>query len=158
MENSRCGSEQLVMNIDERIHYLRKQIGIIEENKLIEEYKKIINNKDVSNNIKSKAYYAIGEVIEVIAPHLSEDNGYSYFKKAIEYDEENIEASIGICRIFNKYPAPFNSLVTEEENLNNLIKLLKNMNEVNDENIKGNIMSVVQSYLKVKLKIFKSKQ
>lgn len=142
------------MNSEEKIRCLRKQLGIIEDSKLIEEYKKIIEDKSVNDKVKSKAYFAIGEIIEVLSPELSDDNGYSYFKKAIELDEDNFEASISICRIFNLYPAPFNTLLTEEECLYHLMKIIDCFNKA-DTKLQENILSAMKSYLSVRSEIIK---
>jgi len=93
-----------------------------------------------------------GDLIIFLDPHSSEDAGYGYYKKALEYDENNLDARIGICIIFDKYPAPDNNILTEREYFENLDILFDKFGEISDEDKKKNIIQLMRNLVKYRLK------
>lgn len=119
---------------------------------VIEEFTEIINDDTVPNNIKSKAYCGIGDFIIFFDKLSYDDAGYEYYKKALEYDSKNLNARVGLCIIFDEYPAPKNNIISEKEYLENLNILLENFYESKDENLQKNIIQLMKNLFEYKLK------
>lgn len=139
--------------IDENTVYDIYDKFAIEDNEvIIEEFNKIIEDVNTSNTIKSKACCGIGDLIIFLDPDYCDDAGYRYYKKALEYDENNLDARVGICIIYDKYPAPDNSILTEREYLENLDILFDKFDEISDEDKKKNIIQLMKNLVKSRLK------
>jgi len=123
--------EDFIVNHEQRLNNLEKQFGIKDNEKLIEEINEVIKLPQVPTHLKSKGYCLIGLIIEHLAPHLQEDQGSSYYKKALEFDKSNYDALLGICSLFNTYPYPFNTIVTEVEFLSYIDKLVNDFELLN---------------------------
>lgn len=134
------------------IYDIYDRFGIEDNEVLIENFKIIIRDECCSNAIKSKAYCGIGDVICFLEPALSDDAGYKYYKKALEYDEENIDARVGICIIFGDYPAPENEILTEKEYLEQLQILINKFDKIEDQKRKDNIIQLMKSLIEYRLK------
>ncbi|OOM15889.1 hypothetical protein [Clostridium saccharobutylicum] len=140
---------------DNKIVELYNKFGIEDDEKLIEEFKKIIQSEDVSSLIKSEAYCGIGDVISLMAPELGEDLGYKYYKKALEFNENNLYARVGICIIYTSYSAPINSILNEEEYLENLEILINKYDEINDKGMKANIIQLMKNLIGHRIRVLK---
>ena len=65
--------------IDENyINSIYEKFSIEDDEVLINKFKEIIKCKDASDIIKSEAYCGIGDIINFLAPEISEDLGYKY--------------------------------------------------------------------------------
>lgn len=95
-------------------------------------------------------------MISFLELHSSEDAGYGYYKKALEYDENNIDARVGICIIFDKYPAPINTILTEKEYMEHLRILINEFDKIGDEKRKKNIIKLVKDLIEYRLKMIKN--
>lgn len=141
------------MKIEEnKIYDIYDKFGIEDNEVIIKELTKIINDNTVSDNIKSKAYCGIGDLIIFLDPHSYDDSGYKYYKKALEYDSNNLSARVGLCIIFDEYPAPKNNIISEKEYLENLNILLESFYEIKDENLQKNIIQLMKNLVKYRLK------
>ena len=140
--------------IDENdVYRIYDKFGIKDTNSVIEEFNKIIKDDSVSSVIKSKAYCGIGDVIAFLEPELHDDCGYEYYKKALEYDEDNLDARVGICVIFDQYPAPKYNVITEEEYLEHLQILINKFDKITDENKRSNIIQLMKNLVEYRLKM-----
>lgn len=137
---------------EDNVYDIYDKFGIESNEVLIEEFKKLISDNESSHIIKSKAYCGIGDLISFLEPALSEDAGYKYYKKSLEYDNENIDARVGICIIFGDYPAPEYEIVTEKEYLEQLQILINKFSKINDEKRKENIIELMKGLVEYKLK------
>lgn len=140
------------MNYEQEINELQEQFGVMDSEKLIEKIKLIVKNPLVESSIKSNGLCLIGSIICYLSPHLEDDNGYSYFKKALAFNEDNYDAILGICSIFDTYPYPFNSIVTEVEYLSYIRKLVEKF-EYLEERQKFNVLQSIKSYSSYRTKV-----
>lgn len=134
-----------MINWEQKYKQLEKQFGILENEELIKQVRKLIVNPKVNDFIKSKALSLAGNIICHLAPAQKEDYGYSYFNEALELDSNNYDARLGICAIFNTYPYPFCNVVTEIEYLENIEKLINDFDELG-ESQKANTLETVRVY------------
>lgn len=137
---------------EQELNELKDQFGIMDSEKLIGRIKLIINNPLVEASVKSNGLSLIGSIICYLSPYLEEDNGYVYFKKALEFNENNYDAMLGICSIFDTYPYPFNTIVTEVEYLYYIGKLVKNF-EYMEERQRFNALQSIKIYSSYRAKI-----
>ncbi|WP_418627213.1 hypothetical protein [Anaerosinus sp.] len=140
------------MTYEQEINELKEQFGIMDSEKLIEKIKLIINNPLVELSVKSNGLCLIGSIICYLSPYLEDDNGYSYFKKALEFDETNYDAILGICFIFNTYPYPFNTIVTEVEYLSYIQRLIEEFDYM-EERQRLNMLQSVKGYSSYRAKV-----
>jgi len=138
---------------ENKIIELYSQFGIEDDEILIEEFNKIIEDRSASNLIKSEACCGIGDVISLIAPELGEDLGYTYYKKALEYDNNSLDARIGICMIYTSYSAPIDSILDENEYLENLKILIEKYDEISDKRIKKNIVQLMKNMVNHRIRV-----
>lgn len=142
--------------IDENTIYdIYKKFGVEKTDVIIEEFSKIIEDDNTSNIIKSKACCGIGNLIIFLDPDYYDDAGYGYYKKALEYDEYNLDARLGICLVYDSYPEPDNSILTERECLENLDVLCDKFDEIRDESKKKTIIQLLMNLVKYRLKKIK---
>ena len=123
---------------------------------LVEEFKKVIASEEASDIIKSEAYCGIGDIINFLAPEISEDLGYKYYKKALEYDENNLYARVGICVIYTSYSAPTDSIFPESEYLKHLKILVDEYDNVDDD-MKQNIFQLLKDLVEHRIRMTKEK-
>jgi len=138
---------------ENKIVELYSKFGSEDDEVLIEEFKRIIEDMSTSNLIKSEAYCGIGDVISLMAPELGDDLGYTYYKKALEYDNNSLDARIGICMIYTSYSAPIDSIIDEDEYLENLKMLIDKYDEINDERIKKNIVQLMKNLVNHRIRV-----
>ena len=118
---------------------------------------KIAKNNSLDEKIRSEAYLGDAEVINCLSPSLGEKNGgYSYLKKSINLDQNNLQARLILCYLFNDII--WKGLVSEEEFLENIIYLLniviKNLNIKDNEEkkrIENETKNCIKDYLKQRL-------
>lgn len=142
------------MTYERELNELKEQFGIMDSEELIERVKLIVNNPLVKSSVKSNGLCLIGSIICYLSPYLEDDNGYSYFKKALEFYENNYDAILGICFIFNTYPYPFNTIVTELEYFSYIQKLIEEF-ELLEEKQRFNVLQSIKSYSSYRMKIVK---
>ncbi len=123
---------------------------------LVEEFKKVIASEEASDIIKSEAYCGIGDIINLLAPYISDDLGYKYYKKALEYDENNLYARVGICIIYTSYSAPTDSIFPESEYLKHLKILVDEYDNVDDD-MKQNIFQLLKDLVEHRIRMTKEK-
>lgn len=121
---------------------------------LIDKIELFLNKNKMDNKVKSKFIALIGLVINVIGISLVDDYGYSYFKYALELDEHNYFVMNMICSLFDTYPYPLNTLITEREYLDVLEKLAMNFYDM-DEMCQKNFLGTVKIYIKLRKKLIK---
>ena len=137
---------------ENKVYSIYDKFGIEENELIIKQFKDIINDSTSSDEIKSKAYCGIGDLIIFFDPHSYDDAGYRYYRKALEYDDNNLDARVGICIIFDKYPSPVNNIISEKEYLENLDILINNFDVIDDEDKKKNIIQLIKNLIKYRLK------
>lgn len=142
------------MTYEQELDELKKQFGEMDSEKLIEKIKLIINNPLVDVAVKSSGLCLIGSIISYLSPYLADDEGYSYFKKALELDDTNYEAILGICFIFNTYPYPFNTILTEVEYLSYMQKLIKAFDYM-DKRQRNKMLRSINRYADYRIKVIK---
>lgn len=142
------------MNYEQQLKKLEDEFGISDSEELIRKIKILVEYPSIESTFKSKGLCLIGSIICYLSPHLEEDNGYKYFKKALEFNDNNYDAILGICSIFNTYPYPFNTIVTEIEYLSYIRKLIDNY-ELLEERQRSNVLQSIRSYSLFKEKIVK---
>ena len=142
------------MTYEQELDELKKQFGKMDSEKLIEKIKLIINAPLVEVAVKSSGLCLIGKIISCLSPDLDDDEGYSYFKKALELDAANYEAILGICFIFNTYPYPFNTILTEVEYLSYMQKLIKAFDYM-DKRQRKNMLQSINGYADYRIKVIK---
>ncbi|MEI3336720.1 MAG: hypothetical protein ACLR02_15150 [Clostridium sp.] len=143
--------------IDENyINSIYEKFSIEDDEVLINKFKEIIKCKDASDIIKSEAYCGIGDIINFLAPEISEDLGYKYYKKALEYDENNLYARVGICVIYTSYSAPTDSIFPESEYLKHLKILVDEYDNVDDD-MKQNIFQLLKDLVEHRIRMTKEK-
>lgn len=135
---------------DSKVYDIYDKFGVEDNEVVIEQFTKIISDNETSNIVKSKAYCGMGDLIIFFDPFSREDGGYGYYKKALEYDPNNLVARIGICIVFDAYPEPYSEIVPEKEYLENLAILLDKFYEI-DENNKKNVIQLMKSFVQNRL-------
>jgi len=140
------------MTYEQELDELEKQFGKMDSEKLIEKIKLLINNPLVDISVKSRGLCLMGSIISCLSPYLADDEGYSYFKKALELDDSNYEAILGICFIFNTYPYPFNTILTEVEYLSYIQQLIKEFDYM-DERQRRNVLQSINAYAAYRTKV-----
>ncbi len=140
------------MTYEQELNELEKQFGKMDSEKLIEKIKLVIDNPLVDAAVKSRGLCLIGSIISCISPYLADDEGYSYFKKALEFDSTNYDALLGICFIFNTYPYPFNTILTEVEYLSYIQQLIKGFDSM-DERQRHNMLQSINMYANYRKKV-----
>jgi len=137
---------------EQELNELEKQFGKMDSEKLIEKIKLVIDNPLVDAAVKSRGLCLIGSIISCISPYLADDEGYSYLKKALELDDSNYDAILGICFIFNTYPYPFNTILTEAEYLSCIQKLIKGFDYM-EERQRRNMLRSINWYADYRKKV-----
>ena len=136
--------------------------GKEDNKKVFDMFLEIANNKSLDNKVRSEGYRGAGEVIFCLSCSLgNQDSGYSYFKQAIDLDENNLKARISICFLF--FDPEGQGFINEKEFLENILYLLNfDFNKINDmysekeiKIIKDELQKLIKSYFKKRLEILK---
>lgn len=135
----------------EALDKLRQQFGKMPEAELVEAIKQLLMEEQLDAKQQSAAYCLIGDVVS-IAPYLEDDEGYAYYKKALKCDENNYDAIIGICMIFDCFPHPFNTILTEYEYLSHIKKLTTDFERLNERQ-RFNFLQLTRAYSDCRVKM-----
>lgn len=142
------------MNSYEQLRQFENEFGLTDDIELIHKIKTLIENPTIDSIVKSKGLCLIGNIICYLSPWLEDDNGYRYFEEALNLDSCNYDALLGICSIFNTYPYPFNTILSEVKYLDCIQKLIDSY-ELLDDRQHVNLLQSLKSYSLFRKKIIK---
>ncbi|WP_026762792.1 hypothetical protein [Selenomonas artemidis] len=123
----------------------------------IRKIEKRVMDPEITDEQKSRGLQMIGEWLWHADPHLVDDEdmyGIGRLRAALRCNPKNYEVMLDIADIFDTYPYPFNTVVTELETIASLKGLIQGFSELTDEQ-RTNALSLLQSYLDYKEAIIK---
>jgi hypothetical protein len=144
--------------LNESFQQITNDLGVIEERYSLDNLKKLKDNKDVRLNEK----WSIGTVVKIMdkyakwASEITEPFRNLYEKHSINIDKENLT----LAMTFYKQPS-IRNLIKKNKNLNEIIKLVKNGEEIAAKEVPTakNILEKIQAALKpeTRTQIFESR-
>ena len=146
------------MTMNKEIQFIWGLFGIEEDEEVLDMFLKVAKDISLDNKTRSEGYWGAGEVVNCLSASLGKaDMGYFYFKKALELDNDNLDARLEICSLLFHPEGQF--IINEKEFIENVLYLLsidcdKIFNKYNDleiKIIKKELQKLIKLYFKKRL-------